>query len=339
MMRRMPRIGVVGAGYWGANLVRNCHQMGVLASVCDADLRALTEVRSKYSGVGLFCDLDQMLEHNKLDAVVIAAPAPAHAAIALRCIEAGKHVFVEKPLALNVPDAERVVEAAETAGLTVFVGHVLLYHPAVRAMLSAIEQGKIGRVRHLRSRRLSWGRLRAQENVWWSFAPHDCALMIAIMKDSPVNAAGSLSAYVRPGLGDFAYADYAFGDGRSAHIEVSWLDPDKSSRIDVFGSEGTLTFCDSREGGTLRLTQCGDRLNVRGEPELWRGETLTLEGEGSNADAPAEPLRLELDAFIKAMRGGGHIPTGGREGLEVVRALEMVDARSTVHSFPLEVPV
>ncbi|HET7814329.1 MAG TPA: Gfo/Idh/MocA family oxidoreductase [Candidatus Baltobacteraceae bacterium] len=330
MMRRMPRLGVIGAGYWGANLVRNCHQMGVLAAVCDADLRPLNEVRSKYPGVQLFCDLEQMLEHGKLDAVVIAAPAPAHAALALRCIAAGKHVFVEKPLALNVEDAERVVRAADEAGVTLFVGHVLLYHPAMRAMFAAIDEGKIGRVRHLRSRRLSWGRLRSQENVWWSFAPHDCALMIEIMKDSPVNATGWLSAYVRPGIGDFAYADFAFADGRSAHIEVSWLDPDKSSRIDVFGSEGTLTFVDSREGGTLTLTQCGDRLNVRGEHELWRGETVKMELDGG------EPLRLELEAFVQATRGNKvQIPTDGREGLEVVRALAMVDARSTVNNFPL----
>lgn len=329
-MKRLPRIGVIGAGYWGANLVRNCYQMGVLAAVCDADLRPLNEVRSKYSGVAIFCDLEAMLEHAKLDAVVIAAPAPAHASLALRCIEAGKHVFVEKPLALNVADAERVVQAADAAGVTLFVGHVLLYHPAVRAMLGCIEEGRIGRVRHLRSRRLSWGRLRSQENVWWSFAPHDCALMIEIMKDSPVNATGWLSAYVRPHIGDFAYADFAFADGRSAHIEVSWLDPDKSSRIDVFGSEGTLTFVDSREGGKLTLTPCGDRLNARGEPELWRGDTQEIPLE------PGEPLRLEIEAFCRAMRGGVDIPTDGREGLEVVRALEMVDSRATLHSFTLE---
>lgn len=330
-MKRIPRIGVIGAGYWGANLVRNCHEMGVLAAVCDADLRPLGDVRTKYSGVPLYCDLDQMLQHTKLDAVVIAAPAPAHAAIALRAIAAGKHVFVEKPLALSVSDAQQVVDAAEAAKLTLFVGHVLLYHPAIRALLQCVNEGRIGRVRHLRSRRLSWGRLRSQENVWWSFAPHDCALMIEIMKDTPVNATGWLSAYVRPGLGDFAYADFAFADGRSAHIEVSWLDPDKSSRIDVFGSQGTLTFVDSREGGTLTLTPCGDRLDARGVPELWRGEAENI------PLTPGEPLRLELEAFSQAIRAGTAAPTDGREGLEVVRALAMVDQHATVYSFPLEV--
>ena len=330
-MRRMPRVGVIGAGYWGANLIRNCRELGVLAAVCDTELHALDEVRSKYPGTALFCDADAMLEHGKLDAVVIAAPAPAHAKLALAAIAAGKHVFVEKPLALNVEDAQRVVDAADKAGVTLFVGHVLLYHPAVRALLECLQQGRIGRVRHLRSRRLSWGRLRAHENVWWSFAPHDCALMIEIMKETPVKATGWLSAYVRPGLGDFAYADFAFADGRSAHIEVSWLDPDKSSRIDVFGSEGTLTFIDAREGATLTLTPCGDRLNTRGEPELWRGETINIE-------LPAgEPLRLELEAFCRAIRGAReHVPTDGREGLEVVRALEMLDAHATTTGHPME---
>jgi UDP-2-acetamido-3-amino-2,3-dideoxy-glucuronate N-acetyltransferase len=134
-MRRAPRIGVIGAGYWGANLIRNCRQLGVLAAVCDTDLRSLDEVRSKYSGTALFCDAQAMLDHAKLDAVVIAAPAPAHAKLALMAIAAGKHVFVEKPLALSVKDAQLVVDAAEQAGLTLFVGHVLLYHPAVRALL------------------------------------------------------------------------------------------------------------------------------------------------------------------------------------------------------------
>ncbi len=335
-MRRLPRIGVIGAGYWGANLIRNCYQMGVLASVCDADLHPLDNVRDQYPGVALYCDVDQMLNHNKIDAVIIAAPAPAHASLALRAIAAGKHVFVEKPLALSVADAERVVEAAETAGVTLFVGHVLLYHPAVRALLECVSSGRLGRARHLRSRRLSWGRLRNQENVWWSFAPHDCALMIEIMKDTPTNATGWLSAYVRPGLGDFAYADFSFADGRSAHIEVSWLDPDKSSRIDVFGSEGTLTFIDTREGGTLTLTRCGDRLDSRGIPELWRGETENIPFRDPHDDKIPEPLRLELEAFCQAMRGGAAVPTDGREGLEVVRALEMLDSRATVHSFSLE---
>jgi len=204
-------------------------------------------------------EYDALIASPQIDAVVIAAPAKMHADLSLRAIAAGKHVFVEKPLALDVEDARRIVDAAAAAKRTLFVGHVLLYHPGIKALLGAIESGKIGAVRHLRSRRLSWGRLRAHENVWWSFAPHDVALTLAVMNDEPIALARSESAFVRSGIADFVYADYTFAGGRSAHIEVSWLDPDKSSRVDVFGSEGTLTFVDSREGAQLSVTACGDR--------------------------------------------------------------------------------
>ncbi|MGZ3517222.1 MAG: Gfo/Idh/MocA family protein [Vulcanimicrobiaceae bacterium] len=328
--RRRARIGIIGAGYWGANLIRNCFQMGVLEAVCDSSLRALDSVRSTYEGVKIFCDVDAMLANAAIDAVIIAAPAPAHADLAIRAIAAGKHVFVEKPLALAIHDAERVVAAAEAAKLRLFVGHVLLYHPAVLKLLELVEAGRIGRVRHLRSRRLSWGRLRSQENVWWSFAPHDCALMLAVMRAEPVTAHGVQSAYVRPDIGDFAYADFRFEDGRSAHIEVSWLDPDKSSRIDVFGSEGTLTFIDSREGAKLFLTPCGDRPDSHGQPELWRGDQEEV------ALPSGEPLRLELEAFCSAITGSAHFPTEGREGLAVVRALAMVDQQPAFQHLRLE---
>lgn len=325
MTQNGPRIGVAGAGYWGANLVRNCWEMERLAAVCDADLHRLEEVRSKYPGVALFNDYDAMIHSPKVEAVVIAAPAPLHAELALRAFAAGKHVFVEKPLALTVEDARAVVTAARKARRVLFVGHVLLYHPAVVTMLDAVRSGRIGDVRHLRSRRLSWGRLRAHENVWWSFAPHDMALMLEVMGGEPESVTRAQSDFVRPGIADFAYADFRFSGGRSAHVEVSWLDPDKSSRVDVFGSEGTLTLIDSREGARLTLTPCGDRADDGGARELWRGQTQALE-------LPAgEPLRLELEAFCEAVSHGRRVPTDGDEGLAVVRALAMESAPQDPH--------
>lgn len=321
MKAKRPRIGVAGTGKWGMNLVRTCAQLGYLAAVCDPDLHPLEEIRSRYDGVQLFCDFDAMLELGKIGAVAIAAPAQHHAEMALRAIRAGYDVFVEKPLALCAADAEAVVEAAEAAGRKLVVGHVLLYHPAVQAMLRAIAAGTIGQVRHVRSRRLSWGRLREHENVWWSFAPHDVALTLEIMREEPLGATSSLGAYVRPHIADVAYADFRFSMGRTAHVEVSWIDPERSSRTDVFGSTGTLSFVDDPNGGTLTLTPCGDRLNAAGRAELHREPARPLEFK------PGEPLVNEIEAFARATRGGHLPPSHGREGLAVVRALAMIEER------------
>ncbi|MBV8147748.1 MAG: Gfo/Idh/MocA family oxidoreductase, partial [Candidatus Eremiobacteraeota bacterium] len=159
MNGKRPRIGVAGAGKWGMNIVRACAKLGVLTAVCDADLHPLEEVRAQYDGTKVFCDYRTMLSLAKIDAVAIASPAQHHAQMALQAIDAGLDVFVEKPLALRVADAERVVDAARINGRKLVVGHVLLYHPAVRAMLKMIADGAVGTVRHFRSRRLSWGRL------------------------------------------------------------------------------------------------------------------------------------------------------------------------------------
>lgn len=330
MRTRSIRVGVVGAGYWGANLVRNCFELGVLDAVCDQDLHALEGVRTKYPSAQIYCDYGTMLQMAKINAVVLASPAPLHARMALQAIAAGKHVFVEKPLALTVEDAQRVVQAAKDAGAQLFVGHVLLYHPAVRTMLEVIRAGKIGRVRHLRSRRLSWGRLRAHENVWWSFAPHDCALIYEVFREFPCELASSQSAFLSPDRSDFAYADFRFAGGASAHVEVSWLDPEKSSRIDVFGSAGTITLVDSRNGASLSLTPCGDRRSARGEPELWREQATTI-------PIPAgEPLRLEIEAFLHAIRTGSKPATDGEEGLAVVRMLSTLDPKPAFNTKTLE---
>lgn len=322
MKARRPRIGVVGAGAWGANVVSACGRLGALAAVCDTDLAALDRARSRFDGVKIFCDYDAMLKHARLDAVAIAVGAPLHAQLAHAAIGAGLDVFVEKPLALSVADAESVVEAARRAGCKVAVGHVLLYHPAVRTMLHLIRQGAVGDVRHVRTRRLSWGRLRSQEDVWWSFAPHDVAVMLEIFGEVPVSVTSASGAYVRPHIADVTYADFAFSTGRTAHVEVAWIDPEKRSGIDVFGSRGVLQFGASGAAASLALIPCGDRLNTRGEPELWREAPQPI------AFAEGEPLMLEMEAFCRMVRGGSPVVSDGEEGLAVVRTLAMVHERA-----------
>jgi UDP-2-acetamido-3-amino-2,3-dideoxy-glucuronate N-acetyltransferase len=307
------RVGVAGAGPWGGNVIRACAELGVLAAVCDPDAGRLARAGDGRTAVFLTRDFDALLR--AVDAVAIAAPAASHAELALRAIGAGKHVLVEKPLAMDVADAQRVADAAEHAGVRAVVGHVLLYHPAVRMLLDAVATGAIGRIVHVRARRLNLGRVRAHENVWWSFAPHDVALILALMRSSPTRVAGVAHAVRGVPVADFAYADLTFADERSAHISVSWLDPRRESRLDVFGTSGVLTFEDSRAGARLVRRPCG----VSASLETWAGD------EESIAFDAGAPLELEIEAFVRAARDGTATPTDARLGVEVVRVLEMVE--------------
>jgi predicted dehydrogenase len=313
----LPRLAIAGAGYWGSNLIRVCAEMGVLESVCEPDASTRARVAQTYPELALDETFEAALARD-IDAVVIATPASTHARMALRAIARGKHVFVEKPLALSAEDASEVVSAAERESRVLCVGHLVLYHPGVQAMRDAIRAGAIGAVRHVRSRRLSFGKLRSEEDVVWSFAPHDVALMLSIFDAMPLAARSSVSSFIRPGVGDFAYADLEFDEGRSGHVEVSWLDPGKSSRLDVFGESGVLTFNDARDGAVLTLEECGDRIGAFGSPELWRGERHAIAIPG------IEPLRKELEDFVDAVGSGGRPLSDGEIGLRVVRVLSML---------------
>jgi UDP-2-acetamido-3-amino-2,3-dideoxy-glucuronate N-acetyltransferase len=311
------KIGVIGAGRWGANIVRTCAELGVLESACDANEAAVATLAERYPDIGLELDVHALLAR-EIDAVVVAAPAALHAELALEAIAAGKHVFVEKPLAMTADDAALVVRAARARGVTLFVGHVLLYHPGVQRALELMREGAVGAVRHIRSRRLSWGTLRSNENVWWSFAPHDVALILEIFGEEPLTASGVEHAFVQPNIADFAYADLTFTGRRSAHIEVSWLDPNKSSRLDIFGSTGVLTLRDARDGAALTLTPCGDRRDAAGRATLWCGEPREV------AFTPVAPLTAELRAFIDAATQQTQPLTDGENGLRVVQVLSML---------------
>jgi UDP-2-acetamido-3-amino-2,3-dideoxy-glucuronate N-acetyltransferase len=222
-------------------------------------------------------------------------------------------------MALSVEDGERIARAVVDSGLQLFVGHILLHHPAIRKLRALVSDGVIGRVWHVRSRRLSLGRVRANESVWWSFAPHDVALALAIMGEEPQSASATQTGCLSTWLPDTAYADFRFSNGRSAHVEVGWLDPCKSVRLDVFGTEGVLTFEDSLAGHYLTLCMAGAKPDERGIMRTWRGEARTVEVQ------PGDPLREELGAFLTSIRFGIPAETDVHEGLAVLRALTMAD--------------
>jgi len=316
MSRTKVSLGIAGAGKWGANHVATAASLGALGAICDADASLLGKVWDKYPEATATIRFEDMLKM-PVNAVVIATPAQTHAQLALAAIAAGKHVFVEKPLALSVFDAQMVVAEARRKGVRVFVGHIVLYQPGVRAVLDAVRTGMVGDVHHVRARRSSFGRLRFVEDVWWSFAPHDVATTLAIVGEEPVASAIARHSYATPGIADFAYGDFRFSGGRTAHVEVTWLDPLKSASLDVFGSKGVLALREHAGEVRLAYVPCGvDRKDVA-RAELWRGEETTHRFDRD------EPLRTELAAFIDHIVHGTPVPTGGEAGLAVVRALSM----------------
>jgi UDP-2-acetamido-3-amino-2,3-dideoxy-glucuronate N-acetyltransferase len=322
-VKRGIRLGVLGGGYWGQNLIRTCADLEVLDAVCDTDEGVRASLLAAYPTISVHDDPARLFDE-QLDGILIATPAETHSQLALAALERGFHVFVEKPMALDVAEAERMVEAASRAARQLFVGHLLLYHPAVRKMRALIAEHLIGRVWHVRSRRLSLGKLRQRESVWWSFAPHDVALILSLMGEEPKSATASQTGWLSSRLPDTAYADFHFSDRRTAHVEVSWLDPSKTARLDVFGTDGVVTFEDFPVGQRLTVSLCGARRDERDALRTWRGETYEVPVE------PGEPLREEILAFLTSIVFGIPAESDGKEGLAVLRALRLADQASSL---------
>lgn len=325
---REYRLSLISVDGWGKNLVRHCAELGVLAGVYDDnstidELSRLQPDIRRYDSIGDLYDAP-------CDAIVIAAPAHLHAPLALQAISAKKCVFVEKFLAVSVADGNRIAEAAEQAGVQVFVGHALLYHSGVRKLRTLVGQGAVGRVWHVRTRRLSLGKLRHHESVWWSFAPNDVALVLSVFGEEPERVSAAQAGWLTPRIPDTAYADFQFPRGRSAHVEVGWLDPHSTFRIDVFGTEGVLTLEESRDESRLSISACGARPDEHGVLQTWRGEERDIPIPSS------DPLREELVAFLTSIRFGISAETDAKQGVAVLRALSMADEASSHPQAALE---
>jgi len=315
-----PSVGVIGAGTWGKNVIRGLADLGELAAVADLRADNLRAAQASYPQTPCTHNANDIFDSD-VASIAITTPASTHVELALRALGRGKHVFVEKPLALTEEGAIAVARTAEKSHCKVFVGHLLLYHPAILAMKQAIAFGEIGEIVHVRSRRLSPGRIRVQENVWWSFAPHDVALALSLLGE-PISYSACEHAQMQEGVADFVYADLQFQDDRTAHIEVTWLDPDKSSRIDVFGSRGVVSVETASAEPTCTVRSYSTERAVDGIMpltfELPRVQTFS----GANA------LLEELRAFLSWTRGGQTPPTDGAQGVRVVRTLASIARQS-----------
>lgn len=311
-----PRVACIGGGYWGPNLIRNTERLGALAMICDRDPSTLARLSQSHPGVPVTLDYAEVLSDESLEAVVLATPASTHHRLALQAMEAGKHVFVEKPLALTAAEAEELATEADRLDRILMVGHILEYHPAYEALLRLVHDGELGEIKHVRSTRLSLGKLRSEENVMWSFAPHDVSLVLGVLAPlEPRRVEAFGTTVLQPGIPDTVHMDLGFAGGVTAHIHVSWLEPNKLHQLTVIGTRAMAVFEDSRADHKLVVYDRGfDR--VEGAWQLRKGPERVVEY------APGEPMARELSHFLSCVAGHRRPKSDGWSGARVLRVLE-----------------
>jgi len=316
------RVGVAGLGYWGPNLARNFASIGgcELRWCCDGDAAARQRAAAQFAGVRVTAELDDLLADPELDAIALATPVPTHAELAVAVLEAGKHCFVEKPLAIKVADAQRAVDAAAAAGRTLMVGHLLEYHPGLRTLKELADDGELGdHIFYIYGNRLNLGKLRADENALWSLGAHDVSVVLSLAGDArPVEISARGASYVRGGVEDVVFCFIRFDSGLLAHLHLSWLDPHKERRFTVVGSKRMATFDDMAIERKLTVYDKGFD-----EDSRTYGEYITRSGGSFSPQiANIEPLRAECEHFLQSLRTGAAPRSDGESGLRVVRVLE-----------------
>jgi predicted dehydrogenase len=314
------RVGVVGLGYWGPNLARNFAAIPgcALAWLCDDSLEAREKLAPSFPSARTTGDVEDLLADAELDAVVLATPVPTHAALATRVAQAGKHCFVEKPLATTAADAEAAVAAAERAGRILMVGHLLEYHPAVDRLKELLDEGQLGGLYYVYGNRLNLGKLRAEENALWSLGAHDVSVVLRLIGEEPTECVAHGESYVREGVQDVVFCYLRFPSGTVAHLHLSWLDPHKERRLTVVGARRMATFDDMLLDGKLTVYDKG----FDEDAHTW-GEYIARSGESFSPQlSNAEPLRIECEHFLECIRTGATPRSDGHSGLRVVRVLE-----------------
>lgn len=310
------KAGVIGAGRFGRNHVRNLHEMEVLQCVADLDENARKEAEEEF-GVPAYADYREMLKEGGPECIVIAAPAEWHHPIAKECMEAGRHCLIEKPMTTNTQDAEELVQLAKDKGVTLMVGHLLIYQPAIQWIKDAIERGVIGKVVSMHQERLNLGRARDQENAAWSLGVHDVAVAVFLMGDKPVETSYSGKAALNEGVDDDSYIHMTFANGAKAHIHSSWLWPELRRHLVIVGEKGMLVFDEPNK----RVILHDKGINPENLQNINEGEEEVFHGDG-------QPLRLELEHFMECCREGKTPRSDGESGLDVIRVLNQASPAS-----------
>jgi predicted dehydrogenase len=316
-------VAVAGCGYWGKNLVRNFHQLGALVAVCDPQEAGRKLAAEVAPGVEVSDSFEAALA---APAVAIATPAETHYELARRALMAGRDVFVEKPLALTYEQGRELVRLARDGQRILMVGHVLEYHPAIVRLGELIDSGELGQVHYVYSHRLSLGKVRREENILWSFAPHDIAVILRLVGELPERVSATGGSYLQPGIADVTVTSLKFADGRRAHIHVSWLHPFKEQRLVVVGAHKMASFDDVGK----RLVLYDQRV------ELGSGTPLPIRHAGDTVPyADDEPLRNECQAFLDAVASRRPPLTDGESGLRVLEVLEAAQLSLARQGVPL----
>ena len=311
-------IGLIGAGYWGKNILRNLYQLGALHLVCDNNQDLLNERKKEYPEVNYTSSFEQILKNPEVKAVAIATPAATHYQLTKLSLLSNKDVFVEKPLSLKVKEGEELIKIARQKNKILMVGHILQYHPAVIKLREIIKKGELGRIEYIYSNRLNIGKLRTEENILWSFAPHDISAILMLLNEEPVNVSSFGGDYISKDIYDTTLTTLEFKNGVKSHIFVSWLHPFKEQKLIVIGNKAMAVFDDlSRE-----------KLFIYPHKIDWKDGKVPIAHKAEGYSIPVEdkePLREELKDFIKSVLERKEPKTDGEEGLKVLKVLEKAE--------------
>jgi predicted dehydrogenase len=316
----VARLGVVGLNYWGPNLVRNFDDLGALAAICDLDDERRAAMAARYPNAAAYASFEEMLADDTLDAVVVATPVPTHYALAKQALEAGKHVFVEKPPAMRAAEMDELVELAAERDRVLMPGHLLLYHPGVQKLKELIDAGELGEVLCVYGNRQNLGIVRTNENALWSLGVHDLSVILYLLDEDPEIANANGRDFLTPGVEDVVFCYLRFPSGKIAHMHLSWLDPHKMRKMTVVGREKMVVFDD------MEL----ERKVTVYEKSPWKRAETYGEWQTRSGDiyipkiSTAEPLRLECTHFLELVDGQHDRAKVARDGARVVRALEML---------------
>jgi UDP-2-acetamido-3-amino-2,3-dideoxy-glucuronate N-acetyltransferase len=311
-------VALVGLGYWGKNLLRCFYRSAVLHTACDNNPVVLKETKEKYPAIRFESSFDRVIKHSEIKAIAIATPAATHFRLTKKALLAGKDVFVEKPMALKVEEGKELVEVAKREKRILMVGHILRYHPAIIRLRKLILSGKLGRLQYIYSNRLNIGRLRTEENILWSFAPHDISAILMLISDELVKVSAFAGDYLNRGINDVSLTMMEFRSGVKGHIFVSWLHPYKEQKLIVVGSKAMAVFDDLS----------AEKLYIYPHKIEWRDGKVSIVKKADFKIIPVdntEPLNLELEHFIKCIQKRISPETDGNEGLKVLRVLEAAE--------------